>query len=486
MANPTTEAQYLSLFWGLAEKDDPQIGKVIAHVTPEMFETEHLAAGYKIIRERYAAARSLSDLPCQQEMMDALGADYFVLSEERENTDRILRGYAGSIVLSYRKREQVRVLEKLLARAQALPPEKAHQVVDMAINDLMEVHRDKSGGGKPQTREEYAKAELGKIDQKQESGSRIILPYNKLHSQIGPLLPGDLVGISAYSNGGKSLFLANVIRWFVLNEWPCIIFPTEMRERWLSRVWAAHSRVPQMLAEREMWEEATEEQKARYRFAINDLTPLPWEVVNRPSLTAKEIISRATVLRRKKEYVGKPVVVGIDHMHRLDYGNSKAEFEIGGETRRLRDWAAEDQEGGIILVTLFQPRKPADELELYKPVHGYQIKGVSEVWNEMDIHLSPYRRWVKVAPGWEKNPMLRTPWGTPLCLYQDKHPSIPEFCKPGDPDGKLDDQHAYVKVDKRRTGGEGTTAMLEVEGPTGWIYELDEEKASSHGTVAKG
>lgn len=481
MANPVVEAQFLSLFWGLAEKDDRQVAKIVAHIKPEMFEQQHLSEGYRIIRERYAAGRSLVDLPCQHEMMDALGSDYFVLWEDRQNTDRILRGYAGPILLEYRKRRQVEELEKLLERAKKVGINEAHKLVDAAMTTLMDIHRDATGSNGPQTREEYSKAELAKLERDGKQHG-ILLPYRGLATQIGPLLPGDLVGISAYSNGGKSLFLANLFRWFVITGIPCIIFPTEMRERWLSRVWAAHARVPQIVAERELWQDeslVTDEMKARYAFAINDLLPLLWEVVNRPSISMREIISRCTVLRRKKEFEGKHIIVGIDHAHRLDYGNSKAEFEIGGETRRFRDWIAEDTEGGTTGVVLYQPRKPADEMELYKPVSGFQIKGVSEVWNELDIHLSPYRRWVKVAPGWEKNPMLRTPWGTPACLYQDKNPKLPEFTKPNDPEGKLDDQHAYVKVDKRRTGGEGSTAMLDIEGPTGWIYETEEQTAHS-------
>jgi replicative DNA helicase len=469
MADAVVEAQFLSLFWGLCEKNDPQVDKVLAHIRPEMFEAAHLGKGYEILRKRYAAGKSMFDLPAQQEMMEVLGADYFVLSEDKNNTKGILRGYAGPILLEYRKRKQVEVLEGLVEKAKKATPANAHKIVDAAMDSLMGIHRDESGSAGPQTREEYGKLELSKLD-KDRPKSGIILPYSQLAQQVGPLLPGDLVGVSAYSNGGKSLLLANLFRWFVVQGHPCIVFPTEMREKWLSRVFAAHSRVPQMIAERELWDDATQKQKDDYTMAVNDLVGMPnWEVVNRPSISAREIISRATVLRR--QYPGRKVIVMVDHMHRLDYGNSKAEFEVGSETRRLRDWAASDPEGGIVLVLLYQPRKPENELELYKPVHGYQIKGVSEVWNEMDIHLSPYRRWVKTVKGWEKNPQLRTAWGTPQCLYQSGNTHIPEFGKPGEADGKLDDQHAYIKIDKRRTGGEGGTVMLDVDYPSGYIFE---------------
>jgi hypothetical protein len=361
----------------------------------------------------------------------------------------------------------------LAKESETCDDEQAHKLMDKAVSSLVEIHRNTGASNAPQTRDEFAREELAKLDRKGSELKRVSLPFKKLEAETGPFIPGDLVGISAYSNGGKSLTLANLFRWFVIQGYPCIVFPTEMRERWLSRAFAAHARVSQRLAEREEWDLATDQQKEDYRFAVQDLAACPWEVVNRPRISPAEIMARASVLRRK--YAGKPVVVMIDHMHRLDYGTGKAEIEVGGATRRLRDWAASDTEGGIVLVVLYQPRKPEDDAVLYRPVRGYQIKGVSEVWNEMDIHISPYRRWVKVVPGWEKNQMLRTSWGTPSCLYSDKHPHIPEFAKPGDESGKLDDEHCYIKVDKRRVGGEGPTVMLEIDSPSGRIYELERQ-----------
>jgi len=272
----------------------------------------------------------------------------------------------------------------------------------------------------------------------------------------------------------NSTFLANLFPHFVKAGTPCIVFPTEMREQWLARCISSHADVPQMFAERDQWSLATPEQRTAYEFAARDLQRCPWDIVNRPKIGPSEIIARATVLRRK--YPGQTVVVMVDHMHRLDYGKDEADFVVGDATKRLRDWAADDREGGIILILLYQPRKPSDEMELYKPVDGYQIRGKSSVWNELDILLSPYRRWVKTVPGWEKNPLLRTEWGTPKTLFQSKNIQIPEFCKPNEADGKLDDEHVYLKIGKRRVGGEGPTVMFNINGPSGRIYELADRK----------
>jgi hypothetical protein len=91
-------------------------------------------------------------------------------------------------------------------------------------------------------------------------------------------------------------------------------------------------------------------------------------------------------------------------------------------------------------------------------------------WNELDVYVSPFRAFVKIAHG------EKTPWGTPKALMGLRGPIWPNR-KKDDPDTyKLDDEHTYVKVYKRRVGGEGRTLWLNIDGPTGKIYELEEHR----------
>ncbi len=476
MADQDTEAQFVSTFWGMAESKSQIVDAVMTHVEPTMFEDPSFGKAYNRLRGAYATGASLNDYTLQRQVVDDVGPEWGtqIFTDRGNNTD--LRAYAGKVLVNWRAREQHKMLTQAANQTLKLISEgkesKVHKLTDGLFGEVIRLHNTGSSSSSktPQTKDEYTAAELAKID-KVTTDRGISLPYNKLQEEVGNLIPGDCVGVAAYSNGGKSTFLANLWRWFAIQGHPTIVFPTEMRERWLSRSFAAHARIPQSIAEREQWQLATEEQKVAYRLAVQDLGRCPWEVVNKANITVDEIISRATVIRRR--WPGKPVIVAVDHMHRLDYKGMDADFVAGEATKRLRDWAAEDQEGGIILVLLYQPRKPMDEIELYKPVRGDQIRGKSNIWNELDIMLSPYRRWVKVVPGWEKNPHLRTPWGTPSCMYDSKNTHLPAFTKPNDPEGKLDDEHAYIKIGKRRVGGEGIgTLMFQMEAPTGFIHEI--------------
>jgi hypothetical protein len=116
---------------------------------------------------------------------------------------------------------------------------------------------------------------------------------------------------------------------------------------------------------------------------------------------------------------------------------------------------------------LFQPRKPAAGTTQYGPIAGHQIRGHSSIWNELDVHISPFRMWVKT-----NEQLGRTHWGTVACDYEQGKP-MPKLAKPESDGAKLDDEHVYIKIDKRRVGGEGPTVMLHFDAPSGAVYELD-------------
>lgn len=486
MADKETEFRFVSIFWNLARKKDEDLARIAQHIKPAMLESNLLGVAYRIISTTHSAGKPLDDqmfnVTFMQEMQRAdpknglAAADALV--EDSHLGGRSIRSYAARVLLTWRNRETVRILKDAAETLEALTDSADGKVAKEADAVATRIYLLHSKQGLetdkqiPVTRGEFTQAELAKLDQGEpKHGTRINLGYSKLTDQMGDLLPGDVMGICAYSNGGKSLLDSNLARNFAIRRYPQIFFPTEMQARWLSRMYASHAKVNQYYAEREAWHEATEAERDAYRLAVLDLEQCPWEIVNQPEISVDEIIARATVLRRK--FAGQPVVVHVDHMHRLNYGSKEANLEVGAATRKLANWARSDTDGGIILVLLYQPRKPIDEMELYKPVDPYQVRGTSEVWNEVDYYLSPYRRWVKVVEGHEKNPQLRTPWGTPRCVYTSK--GVPEFTKPNESGSKLDDEHVYIKIGKRRVGGEGPTVMLNIDGPTGHIYELSKQ-----------
>jgi replicative DNA helicase len=475
MAKIETEAQFVAFFWQGAQGDHPQTSGVATYLEPEALEHEGLREAYRYLRDRYVSGKPLEDFEVRAHLSGLLGELYGPIYDEYESGVGVIRGYAAEVLLSHRARLQARELEEALAETKAAlesdRPARAAKVADRAVSGLINIHNAKVGGTAPQSREEYAAMELARMDAAEDVG--VELPWRAFREELGVFIPGDLVGITAYSNSGKSLLAASLFNHFTQSGTPCIAFPTDMPEGWLSRCLAADSGVPQMIAERRQWALATEQQRAAYRMTVEEFKGRPWELVNRRSINVREVMARSTVLRRK--YSGKPVVVIVDHLHRLDYGHVDPDVGVGDATKRLRDWAGEDDEGGIILLLLYQPRKPSDEIELYRPVLGHQVRGKSSVWNELDFQLSPHRRWVKCDTTGYHN----TAWGSPVTLFGKN--GEPDFCKPGDEGGKVDDQHMYIKLVKRRVGGEGPTVMLEVDKPSGRIYERQQAR---HGLVA--
>jgi replicative DNA helicase len=298
-------------------------------------------------------------------------------------------------------------------------------------------------------------------------GTGIRLEWDKVNDLVGDLQPGDTIGIPGYSNSGKTLWVANIVDYELSQGAPCILAPTESSAGFLSRVAARRARVDQTLPERGSWHLGTQEQKDAYDFALSQLQHEPWSLIPNRSLSPQELMAQVSV--RRRQYEGRTVIVVIDHMHRLDYGRENPSFAVPEWTKRLRNWAGEDRMGGMILMLLYQPKKPEVDIQVYKPVTGYGIAGTGQIMAELDIILSPYRRWVKIAPGSEYTPALQTPWGTPRALFESGHPVV---AKPESEGAKLDDEHAYLKISKRRTGGEGPTVMLHIDAPCGRIYEV--------------
>jgi hypothetical protein len=133
----------------------------------------------------------------------------------------------------------------------------------------------------------------------------------------------------------------------------------------------------------------------------------------------------------------------------------------------LRNLAMQED---LIFVLVYQPRKPDVGKEPYGPISGDKIRGHSSVWNELNYHLSPFRVWVETMGN------ASTSWGTPKARVEPGA-GRPKMAAP-DPlaqDIKLDDEHFWIKIDKRRVGGEGPLVLLEMQPEWGRIYEKWED-----------
>jgi len=474
MAAIEYEIGFVAQFWRHAREGDQTLAwRMMSAVEPSALEDAECRKLYDHLRQRFAAGRGMESLSVQGEVLGSALVDDFVFANVNEYSgigglDPM--GFVHEVVNTDRR---IR-LQELLQRAagwlgngkgkdggRKLAEELAFRLLSLFAPGVTE--------GRPQNIADIIAAELQLIRGDEPTG--VTMPWHKLERAVmGPLIAGDLVGISAYSNGGKSTLAANLATIWARRGNPVLVFPTEMREQWCRRAWAAEAWVRSYVAERMQWKRnGTAGELEVYEEVVRETADWPWEVVNRSSVSPAELLAATRVLR--KRWPGQTVIVIVDHLHRLDYGSDDANDAVGPATRAIKNFAADDRDGGLIFVLLYQPRKPPKDL--YKPIAAHEIRGNSMVWNELDIHMSPFRAHVKVDPD------KKTTWNTKgveetgKTLF-DQH-GRPRISKPDD-DTKLNDEHIFINVDKRRIGGEGPMVWLDFHKPSGRIYEMTEEQ----------
>ena len=330
-------------------------------------------------------------------------------------------------------------------------------IADRLASKILQVYAH-TGVGAQEDRESLLDELWGMAFEENESG--VAVPWPKLNDQIGPLVAGEIVGVSAFSGQGKTQLASNWFAGLCGGGTPCVYFSTEMGKRLIQRTAASESLQSQRRAEKNIWAD-DEWGRGRYQAALSRMKEWPFEVVTKPNISPGEIVRRTKVLRQK--WPGETVVIFVDHCHRLDYGTEDPDKLVGRATKLFKDAAMADDEGGLIFILLYQPRKPSDVELLHKPVAAHQIRGSSMVWNELDIHLSPYRAYV------ETDPSGKTPWGTPVTRLNAN--GAPIVMEPTNPSAQLCDNHVFMSIDKRRIGGAGPTVFLSFHAPSGRISE---------------
>ena len=462
----------------LGDRERKWVMDALDTVKPEALLDPSLRAMYEMVSQRFVTGEPVDDTTVLSEVgaLTEVHPDAMVVYAELVlpgMTAALLPDRARIVVREWKRREFAGLVGKA---ADALDTghredggRRLAQAMSMRLLELWAGDGGKGGAGY-----ESPDQVVDKLAERAAQGLHgmqgVPLPWPKLNKVAGPLIPGDVVGISAYSNAGKSQLAACMFDLWVGRGQPVIAFPTEMSLQWLERAVASGAGVEQWRAEKRLWKGA-DEQYERYQKALEEMRAQKhfWQVVSRPNITPAEIVTATRVLRR--QWPGQPVVVMVDHMHRLDYGGEDPNKVVGAATKLLHNVAMQDEAeglGGLIFVLLYQPRKPDQGKGHHGPIAGHQIRGDSQVWNELTIHLSPFRVWVEThLQG------FLTPWGTPKAKLAPGQ-EVPKLVQPkqGATDRKLDDERFWTKVDKRRTGGEGPTVVLEYDPRWGRIYEV--------------
>lgn len=467
MAKRPVEVEFVAAIWNLALQRDARVAKYARHVHPHALQSMDLQLAYQFILERWAAGSSLKDEEAIQGLHNILLGEYQHLLEvswdwmERLPGEQDPREYAKRVVRYWQARRRWELLKELAQDAAAAVDDegKASRAIgDRAVNALIALESNAGATERLQSREDISDAELARVRSGEQVGISWGFPtFDRL---FGPARPGMAVGVTGYPGTGKTQLVVNISRSFAVRDHPVITVPTEMAVDFQRRSWAIHGGLHQRLVEHQAWKYAKEEERVRYEEAVQDMRGLPWELVLEDDLTLESLMARIRVLRRK--YMGRHVVVIVDHLYAIEYPGSDADKEVGEAARRLRKFAQADRDGGMTVIMVFQPRKPPDEDAIFHPVRAFQVKG-TQIWPHVDIHMSPFRRVVATSQ------YDKTPWGSHAAQYGED--GWPERKKSDEPNSKVDDQHVYVKPDKIRTGGEGPLFMLEMDAPTGLIYE---------------
>lgn len=472
------EMEFVTQWYHLAYRKEAVAMEMVQHVPPEAIEDIFWREAYRHLGEVFARGEQVESMPAQlhvQNLASSIpgGAAQFEMLDNYlvvPHTSEDLRGFGRQVIARHRSRVQQDLLFGAyeLTRKAAQTGTSVRKISDNLMDNLINLHTKLGDNAGPVTQEEIADHLLAKLSKDKPAGYN--WPWPKLQKVMGIISPGKVIGVTAYSGNGKTMFVCNLFRELVIRGIPVIIFPTEMDLQWIERVVASLARVPKEYAEEGDWRNASDEEITRYRDAMQALIGLQWDIVQQPGISPAEIIARTRVLRRK--YRGQQVVVIVDHMHRLDYpGGVSADDALGAgkATADMKNSARSDRDGGLTYIPLFQPKKPREEADQFRPVSGATgIRGHGSAYNEVDIHISPWRRVVKCTEA------VRTEWGTPLAIYDKDTDIRPASGTFGEEGTKLDDEHVYLTVDKHRVRGASLeTIMLNMHAPSGFMYEQD-------------
>lgn len=468
------EQEFVSQWYHLAWKGEPVAMEMVEHIPPEALQDQFYREAYTILGELHARGEQLDDTPTQVRLLELAKHlkdpskystldDYFVRAS---HTEEDLRKYGRQVLSLYRGRAQLEIVEGAadLTRKAIENGGSVRKVADNLLDLLVGLHQRHSDNGGPVTQDQIADHLLAKLSKERPDGYS--WPWPRLQKTLGLITPGKVYGVTAYSGNGKTLFACNLFRELVIRGAPVIVFPTEMDLQWLERAVATLARVPKEYAEEGDWRHATDDEKKRYREAMHSLVGLQWDIVRQPGISPAEVLARAGALRRK--YKGQHVVIIVDHAHRLDYGNVSADSDMGAGlfTTHAKNMARSDTSGGLTWFVLYQPPAPEDEEKKYRPVT--RIRGHSSSINELDVHLTTWRRIVRCTQ------TMQTEWGTPIALYEHERDALPMQGTFGAADSKLDDEHFYITNDKHRIRGASLeTVVLNIHAPSGYIYEED-------------
>jgi replicative DNA helicase len=259
-------------------------------------------------------------------------------------------------------------------------------------------------------------------------------PWSALDEAIGYARPGRFYVVAGYSGSGKSAFMRPLALGFAMMGVKVAYFSIEEEANEILGYMACA--LKGVSYTRFGWGYAlTSDEIDAIASGVNEVFATKNLIINN-----EKTWKPAQLLAKARYYIeelGVQIVI-VDHGHRMDYSGSREEREdaVGDFAKKFK--ILMQQTGGIGIVA-FQPKKPGQGGDIFRPAQPDEIRGTSIIWNEADNTLSPYRPWVQVDP-----------LDGRTLLGADGYPIIK---KPYDEDAEPARKHFFIEPGKRRVGG---------------------------------
>jgi len=369
------------------------IPAIIESVSPDMFENPKnamiLEAVFELsLRGDAVDTTAIVERLVQTGKLDEIGGAGYILSMIESAEEETYAWHLRNVRQQAQGRETAKALERGIRQIRG-----GSDIVEVrseVLNRLSEIE-EITGERVHDDLKAIGAALLNKIELGDRGNQ---WPWEAMNDSIGLMVPGRVCAVTGFSGSGKSVFMRNLASAALLEkDYSVAYFALEEDgPDVLGLMCCAVGDVDYMRfgGGRALQDWEVERMVAAFdslggeRFTLNQ----------RPMWTPQQILAKI----RSYAEQGKADLVIIDHAHLIDYSGKTAqdiEIEVGRFTERLTAYC---KEYGIYAVVAFQPRKPGDSGDIYRPVSPDEIRGTSRIWNIVWNSISPYRPRVKVNP----------------------------------------------------------------------------------------
>lgn len=449
--NPGGEAEFAIV--GSLMADGKGVEKIASLVAPSDFGDDRIRLVYEAILDLSGKGESIDPSTVAERLTqlgtlsDAGGYPFLADLLDTVSSTLNLDFHCKAIRKARRQREfEDAVVKANLNLTAGTDP----QLVSDDLNTALTEIGDLSGETKP---DDDVGIVVQKMDVELVAGvpRGIKWPWDAMTNATGRMMWGTMTAVAGFSGMGKSTYLRNLAVGLIFQGVPVVYFAIEERgDEVLGLMSCTVGGVSYTrygngfpLEQREI--DAIKE--GRQRILDTDCLTLNYAKHWSPT----KILSRTRLYARQY----RAGVVIVDHAHLIDYPDHDYNRHVARWAERFH---ALCQEEGVIGVVAYQPKKPSEGGDIWRPVALDEIRGASEIGNIVEKQLSPFRPWVEVDP--YSGVTKKDPAG------------YPRIVKPFAENGEPAKEHFFINPGKARIGGvQGRPIVVQFDPLSGRIYE---------------